>query len=151
VLAKGKANWDFWGNIIILLFVPATTYFALRLSNSVVVVCLCVLYFLYFFLHYILFIKRLLGDIFVEYLKAIRTPFILAGSIGVFTYLLFLILQEWPIFISAPILILFGVVYYSMMTIRFNPLFVDELENVLPGKMGKALVKICLLRAGTEK
>ena len=152
VFAKGKASWDFWGNMVILLFVPATTYFAIRLSNSVIVVAigLSAGYFLYFFFHYLFYLRRLLGDCFIEYVKAICRPFILASSMGIFTYLLSLSLRGWSNSISAPVLILFGVGYYSVMTICYNPLFVNELEQVLPGKMGKAVGRFRSLYASRK-
>lgn len=147
MMAKGKANWTFYWTMIMLFIIPSTTYLALKASGSVIVVCLALgaMYFVFFFFHYALFLRNLLGPFFKEYMLAIARPFLLAGSMGIFTYLLSLPLQSWPKAGAASILIAFGAGYYAIMTFYFNPQFVDELESLLPGKMSRLLARIRMI------
>lgn len=146
MMAKGKANWTFYWNMIMLFVIPATTYIALMISGSVTGVCvsLAAIFFIFFFFHYALFLRNLVGPFFKEYILTISRPFWLAGSMGIFTYLLSILFQAWPKTVSATVLIGFGIAYYSIMTLYFNPRFVDELENFLPGKTKKVLSHIRL-------
>jgi len=72
----------------------------------------------------------------------IARSFLLARSMGIFTYLLSLPLQDWHKAGSALVLIAFGSGYYAIMTLYFNSHFVDELERLLPDKMSKVLSRI---------
>jgi O-antigen/teichoic acid export membrane protein len=147
MMAKGKANWTFYWNMIMLFIIPATTYVALKASGSVIGVCVALggMFFLLFFFHYALFLRNLLGPFFREYMLTIARPFLLAGSMGFFTYLLSFPLQAWPKAGSAPVLIAFGAGYYIIMTLYFNSQFVDELERLLPGKMSRFLSRIRMI------
>jgi len=144
MMAKGKANWTFYWNMTMLFVIPTTTYFALRVSGSVIGVCVALgaMFFVFLFFHYALFLRNLLGSFFKEYMLALSRPFLLAASMGLFTYLLSLPLQGWPKAVSATLLISFGICYYSVMTLYLNQQFVDELEKLLPGKTGRIFVKI---------
>lgn len=144
MMAKGKANWTFYWNMIMLFIIPATTYAALKLTESVIWVCFALgaMFFVFFFFHYALFLRNLLGPFFREYILTIARPFLLAGTMGLFTYLLSIFLQSLPHAIAAPVLIVFGAVYYFSMTLFFNQQFVEELEKLLPGKMGRAVTRI---------
>jgi len=144
LIAKGKANWECYWNLVMLFIIPSIVYLSLAVYNSVIYVSLSLgfMFFVFFFFWYALFLRKLLGPFLKEYLHSIARPFLLAASMGVFTYLLSLPLQTWPKPFSAPILIVFGVCYYSVMTLYFNPQFVNELEKLLPGKMGRFFGKV---------
>jgi len=141
MMAKGKVNMSFYWNISLLFIVPSTIFVILSCTDNVHYVCigLSIIYFILFFLHYILILRNLLGSFFNEYIQIIFRPFLLAASMGFSTYLLSMLLQFWPKALSAPVLIAFGAGYYALMTLYFNPQFVDELEKLLPGRTGKAL------------
>jgi O-antigen/teichoic acid export membrane protein len=144
MMAKGKANWTFYWNMIMLFVIPSTTFAALKLSESVLGVCLALgaMFFIFFFFHYALFLRNLLGSFFKEYMLTIARPFVLSSSMGVLTYLLSIPLQNLPYAIAATCLIAFGATYYGLMTLFFNQRFVGELEKVLPGKLGCIVVKL---------
>jgi hypothetical protein len=127
-----------------LFIIPGTTYLSLMIYDSVISVCIALggMFFIFFFVWYALLLRNILGPFFKEYMLTIARPVLLAVSMGIFTYLLSLPLQAWPKTLSAPVLIAFGAGYYAVMTLHFNPQFVDELEKLLPGKMGHFLVKI---------
>lgn len=141
VMAKGKANWTFYWNMVMLIIIPGTSYLALKLSGSVIVVGLALgfVFFVFFFFHYALFLRNLLGSFFNEYLCTIGRPFLLSASMGLFTYLLSIPLLAWPKGFSTPVLITFGGIYYSVMTLVFNLGFVDELERVIPARLSKVI------------
>jgi O-antigen/teichoic acid export membrane protein len=141
MMAKGKADWTFYWCMVMLLLIPTTTYATLKLSGSVVQVCLALggIFFIFFFFHYTLFLRNLLGGFFKEYVLTIARPLSLAVSMGGFTYLLSISLRGWPDLITASILIPFGVGYYAIATLCFNPLFVDELEKILPSRVSTIL------------
>jgi O-antigen/teichoic acid export membrane protein len=147
LIAKGKAHWEFYWNIAMLFIIPITTYVALKLYGSVISVCIALggMFLILFFFWYALFLRNLLGPFFKEYMLTIARPFLLATSMGIFTYLLSIPLQIWPKALSAPVLIAFGASYYGLMTLYFNPQFVDELEKLLPVKSGKALSRIRII------
>jgi O-antigen/teichoic acid export membrane protein len=144
MMAKGKADWVFYWCMFMLLIIPATTFIALKLSGSVIWVCLALgaIFCVFFFLHYSLFVRRLLGPFLYEYLLTIGKPFVLSIIMAISTYYLMFFFKNIPHIISAPILIIFGVLSYSILTLLFNPSFVGELEKVLPGKSGKIVTLV---------
>ncbi len=143
MMAKGKANWTFYWTAVMLFVIPSTTFAALKASESVLWLCFALgaMFFFFFFLHYALFLRNLIGPCFKEYILTIARPFALSASMGLFTYLLFLSLKGWPNIALASLLVPFGVIYYAIMTVYFNPSFVDEFERVLPAKQSR-IVKV---------
>ena len=139
MMAKGKADWTFYWCMIMLFIIPVTTYFVLKMTGSVVAVCLSLgaIFFVFFFFHYFLFVRKLLGPFLWEYLLTIGKPFLLAIIMAVLTYSLLLFFRGIPRIISAPILVGFGVCIYIALTLAFNPLFVDELQKILPEKLSR--------------
>jgi O-antigen/teichoic acid export membrane protein len=139
MMAKGKASWTFYWCISMLFIIPVTTYSALKLTGSVVGVCFALgaIFFVFFFVHYFLFVRRLLGSFLFEYLKTICKPLLLSSIMGIFTYMLTFLLHNVPKAISAPVLIGFGIIFYFVLTIIFNPSFVNEMQKVLPKWMEK--------------
>ncbi len=144
ICAKGKANWEFFWNMTMLCIVPTTAYIVLKISGSVVLLSLTLggVFFIGFFFLYVLMIRPLLGAVFKEFIMTIARPAILAATMGIFVHLLLLLISNWPYAYSGLVLVLFGILYYVGMTLLFNPLFVDELERVLPDKMGRAVSRI---------
>lgn len=144
MMAKGKADWTFYWNMVMLFVIPSTTYLALEISKSAIGVCFALggIFFVFFFFHYALFLRNLLGPFLKEYMLTIAKPFLISASMGLFTYLLSLPIQGWHNAFSAMVLIVFGVMYYLIMTMYLNPMFVNELEKMLPNKMSKVLYHI---------
>lgn len=144
IIAKGKANWTFYWNIAMLFVIPATTYTALIVNKSAVAVCLWLsgIFSLFFFFHYHVFLRRLLGSFFKEYAVTILRPFSISTSMGIFTYLLSTQIQHWKTSFAALALVAFGVIYYMIGSIIFNPYFVSELEKILPETLNTQLTRI---------
>jgi len=136
--AKGKVKWAFYWSLVMLLVIPATAYIVLITTTSVVMLCLCLggIFFGFFFLNYFIFLKRLLGSFFLEYILIVIKPLLISVSMAALIYLLSMQIQHWKTAISVLVLIVFGVLYYAVLSIVFNSDFVNELEKILPEKIG---------------
>jgi O-antigen/teichoic acid export membrane protein len=81
ILARGRADWSFYWNLSLLLFVPATVWFAAKMTGtpSGVAVGLVSLYSIVLTIHYFMLIRPLVGPCGVLYLSSIARPTVTAG------------------------------------------------------------------------
>ncbi|MFH1539633.1 MAG: MOP flippase family protein [bacterium] len=83
ILARGRADWTFYWNVA-LLIVISTTIYAASLSGELLTMCWALLSMamVFFFFHYLFFIRRLIGPCLAVYISAAGGPMLMAGIMG---------------------------------------------------------------------
>lgn len=98
VIAKGKANWALYWNIVLALIIPVVIYSASLGGNTIhIALALVGVQFILFFCFYQVFIRVLLGPCFLEYIKAVVTSIVLAVVMGIIVTLFSYMLEITPI------------------------------------------------------
>lgn len=144
ILAKGKAEWELYWSIAMLVVVPLSTYAALVMSKSVLGVCITLggVFFVSLFVHYGLFLKRLLGGFLREYVVVVSRPLVLSIVMGVAIYLVAAALKDLPASVVLVSSMFVGLMSYGIMVLIFNVQFVEEMERMMPTGIGKVALRV---------
>lgn len=97
IMGRGRADWTFYWNSVLLIVIAPTIYLA-SLSGSVIYIALslAMLQSLLFIAHYRVFIHNLLGPCFIQYIKAIGIPIVLAGVMNLLIIGIDPLFQNFP-------------------------------------------------------
>ena len=87
-----------------------------------------------FFGHYFLFIKRLLGDIFFEYLTTLGRPIYIALCMGVLIFIFNILFFHYFIFINLLLHIILDIFFYVVLSWKLQKSFFDDIIDLISFK-----------------
>ncbi len=133
ICARGHANWTFYWNLVLLIFIPATVYLAGQSGSAVYVAgSLVGLQFILFFAHYHYFLKRILGHCLGEYIRSIGVPFSSAFLMGFIILLLSPFVSSWSFDIKLLLEFSIGALIYIMLSWYINNEIFIEFIRLVP-------------------
>ncbi|QTA83259.1 polysaccharide biosynthesis protein domain-containing protein [Desulfonema limicola] len=133
IIAKGKANWTLYWNLILILIIPAVIYYA-GFNGNIIHICfaLVVLQFILFLCHYIFFIKRLIGSCFFEYLKILSCPIFTALLMCLIILICSQYIIAMPLIFKLTIQIFTGVITYMTLSWYLQRELFVEFDTIFP-------------------
>lgn len=141
IMAKGKANWTLYWNLALLMLIPASVISAILLKESVLLVCflLVCLQIVLVFVHYYVFLRRLIGPFLRAYLTAIGKPIVSAACMGIGVFYLQSALSHLNAFLNLGLSIALGGLIYGIASLLVQKELFAEYWNILPEKIQNKL------------
>lgn len=131
VIAKGKAKWALYWNVVLALIIPVVIYAASFGGNTIhIALALVSMQLMLFFCFYQLFIRILLGPCFKEYLKAAGMPILLSVVMCAIVTLFPFILEVKPIIVLLS-QVFIGAIIYVALCYRFQHKVFIEFINLV--------------------
>ena len=133
VLAKGRADTEFYWNILLFMFIPAVVFCAAYFGDLLTVAwALFGLQAFLFFLWYRLVVRRLLGPCFSGYASSVGKPVLFASIMGIGISLLHNSFLFDTSFLNLSIFIGAGAIIYFMLYLLFDRKTIqDQLKMAL--------------------
>lgn len=133
IIAKGRASWTFYWNIVLLLIIPAVVYFSSFKGEMIhIAFALVIMQVVLFFCHYRVFIRNLIGACLSEYLHAVGFPIILAFAMGAVVLICSYFIQELPAAIKLSAQISIGTIAYLALSWFFQRNLFSEVIRLFP-------------------
>jgi len=132
VLAKGRADAEFYWNLFLFCFTPVVIFCAAYFGSLLTLAwALFALQAMLFFLWYALIVRKLLGPCFKEYVGSVGMPVSMAASMGAVVYLFGRLLpgQESVLILTAQVML--GVVTYLSLYTFFGRRSIQEQMRLL--------------------
>jgi O-antigen/teichoic acid export membrane protein len=144
ILAKGKAGWALYWNLVLLVFIPASVILAVLIKKSVLMVSLMLvcLQIVLVFIHYFVFLRRLVGPFFKSYFTAIGKPFFAAACMGFGVFNIQSVLANLNSFLNLGISVILGFVLYIFISFYVQRELFREYWNFIPVKIQNKLVRL---------
>jgi len=116
VLAMGRADAEFYWNILLFTFIPFVVFCSAYFGDLLAVAwSLFGLQAFLFFLWYVLVVRKLLGSCFLGYLQAVGIPVLIASAMGIAVGLLSIYLPfEQSAFRLGGLMFIGGIVYLGL-------------------------------------
>ncbi len=152
IMAKGKASWTLYWNLALLVLIPASVILAVLVKKSVVtvgIVLVCLQIGLVF-IHYFVFLRRLVGPFFFSYFGAIGRPVLAASGMGSVVFWLQAVLSSHHInsFLNLGFSVASGAAIYIIISFFIQRSLFLEYWQILPAKLQYNLLKIWHLGRG---
>lgn len=134
VLAKGKANWNFYFNVLYLAILTAGIFLAVALRKSLLAIALAgtlasILLAVGF---YFVCLRRLLGPFAREYTAALLRPLLIAAAMALVTWIISFLPASVPAALSLTLQVLGGGAFYVFAVRAWNrPIYELVLEEYL--------------------
>ena len=122
LLAKGKANWTFYWNALLLFIIPAAVIVTVSIYPSLVAVAatLAILHFMLMLCHYAVYMRKIMGNYIVDFFVHLGRGFMCALVMALCVYLLQYGMNAWNPWVSLLISVLTGVALYILLSYLFN-------------------------------
>lgn len=144
IMAKGKASWTLYWNLALLIFIPASVILAVLIKKSILVVSL-VLVFLQIglvFIHYFVFLRRLVGPFFKSYFTAIGKPVFAAAFMGGSVFYVQFVLSHINRILNLGICVTLGAVLYIVVSFFIQRELFAEYWNIIPARIQNKLLRM---------
>ena len=128
LLAKGKANWGFWWNFMLLFYTPfliyVSSFYGLEgVSWGLVILISSLLIPIWYLL-----VKNLCNASFIEYFKEVLVPLIISIISGIFIFILTTTIQS--ALIKILLVTSLGLIFLIGLNYIFNRKFIVELKGL---------------------
>jgi O-antigen/teichoic acid export membrane protein len=134
IIAKGKASWTLYWNLVLMILIPSCVILAVKINGSMLVVSmtLVLLQVVLVILHYFVFLRRLIGSFTYKYMLAIGQPLFVSIIMGGIVYSLQAVLSQFnPIIILLTSIIVGLIIYIILSMIVQRSVFIEFWE-ILP-------------------
>jgi len=124
VIAKGKANWTLYWNLVLAAIVPPVIYMAcLQGELFHIAIALVIMQVIIWQAHYFIFIRNLIGPCFFEYLKISTKPILLSFIMSAIILQASYFLSELPEIVKLLIQVSIGIGVYGVLCWFFQKEF----------------------------
>lgn len=133
IIAKGKANWTLYWNIALIFFIAPVIYLA-SLGGEVIYIALAlvVMQLILFLCHYRIFIIKLIGPCFSEYIQSFGRPILISFAIGLTVIACSFLTFDLPVIIRLSSQVVIGVITYILCYWFFQRTVFFELIELFP-------------------